>query len=146
MNSAQIVTSLERERQLLEEFRSVSEQQLRLIGDENIVLHGVESLLGRRADLMVELTTIESTLATWISQIRHDPSVTPETMKELRLLNDEIVDLAKEVVAIDAETHWKLDLIRERTQAELKDIDTGVRALTEYGASVEAQPRLDIDG
>ena len=144
MNSAQIVTSLERERQLLEEFRSVSEQQLRLIGDENI--DGVESLLGRRADLMVELTAIESTLATWISQIRHDPSVTPETMKELRLLNDEIVDLAKEVVAIDAATHWKLDLIRERTQAELKDIDTGVRALTEYGASVEAQPRLDIDG
>ncbi len=144
MNSAQIVTSLERERQLLEEFRSVSEQQLRLIEDENI--DGVESLLGRRADLMVELTAIESTLATWISQIRHDPSVTPEMMKELRTLNDEIVDLAKEVVAIDAETHWKLDLIRERTQAELKDIDTGVQALTQYGASVEAQPRLDIDG
>ena len=144
MNSAQIVTSLERERQLLEEFRSVSEQQLRLIEDENI--DGVESLLGRRADLMVELTAIESTLATWISQIRHDPSVTPEMMQELRTLNDEIVDLAKEVVAIDAETHWKLDLIRERTQAELKDIDTGVQALTQYGASVEAQPRLDIDG
>ncbi len=144
MNSAQIVTSLERERQLLEEFRSVSEQQLRLIEDENI--DGVESLLGRRADLMVELTAIESTLATWISQIRHDPSVTPEMMQELRSLNDEIVDLAKEVVAIDAETHWKLDLIRERTQAELKDIDTSVRALTQYGSSVEAQPRLDIDG
>ena len=144
MNSAQIVTSLERERQLLEEFRSVSEQQLRLIEDENI--DGVESLLGRRADLMVELTAIEPTLATRISQIRHDPSVTPEMMKELRTLNDEIVDLAKEVVAIDAETHWKLDLIRERTQAELKDIDTGVQALTQYGASVEAQPRLDIDG
>ena len=144
MNSTQIVTSLERERQLLEEFRSVSEQQLRLIEDDNI--DGVESLLDRRADLMVELTAIESTLATWISQIRHDPSVTPEMMMELRSLNDEIVELAKEVVAIDAETHWKLDLIRERTQAELKDIDVGVRALTQYGASVQAQPRLDIEG
>lgn len=144
MNSTQIVTSLERERQLLEEFRSVSEQQLRLIEDDNI--DGVESLLGRRADLMVELTAIESTLATWISQIRHDPSVTPEMMMELRSLNDEIVELAKEVVAIDAETHWKLDLIRERTQAELKDIDVGVRALTQYGATVQAQPRLDIEG
>ena len=69
MNSAQIITSLERERQLLEEFRSVSEQQLRLIGDDNI--DGVENLLGRRADLMVELTAIESTLATWICP---DPS------------------------------------------------------------------------
>ena len=144
MKSAQIVTSLERERQLLEEFRSVSEQQLRLIEDENI--DGVESLLDRRADLMVELTAIESTLATWISQIRHDPSVTPEMMQELRSLNDEIVSLAKEVVAIDAETHWKLDLIRERTRAELKDIDAGARALTQYGASVEAHPRLDMDG
>ena len=67
-------------------------------------------------------------------------------MHELRTLNDEIVELAKEVVAIDAETHWKLDLIRERTQAELKDIDTSVRALTQYGNTVEAQPRLDIDG
>ena len=144
MNSAQIVTSLERERQLLEEFRSVSEQQLRLIGDDNI--DGVENLLGRRADLMVELTAIESTLATWISQIRHDPSVSPEMMHELRSLNDEIVELAKEVVTIDAETHWKLDLIRERTQAELKDIDTSVRALTQYGNTAEAQPRFDIDG
>ena len=144
MNSTQIVTSLERERQLLEEFRSVSEQQLRLIEDDNI--DGVESLLGRRADLMVELTAIESTLATWISQIRNDPSVTPEMMMELRSLNDEIGELAKEVVAIDAETHWKLDLIRERTRAELKDIDMGVQALTQYGTTVQAQPRLDIDG
>ncbi len=144
MNPTQIVTSLERERQLLEEFRSVSEQQLRLLEDDNV--DGVESLLDRRADLMVELTAIESTLTTWISQIRHDPSVTPEMMQELRGLNDEIVGLAKEVVAIDAETHWKLDLIRERTQAELKDIDTGAQALIQYGASVQAQPRLDIDG
>ena len=144
MNSAQILTSLERERELLEEFRSVSEQQLQLLEDENI--DGVESLLDRRAHLMVELTAIESTLGTWIAQIRHDPSVTAETMRELRSLNDEIVALAKEVVAIDSETHWKLDLIRERTRAELKDIDTGARALTQYGASIPVQPRYGVDG
>ena len=144
MNSAQIVTSLERERQLLEEFRRISEEQLRLIEVENI--DGVESLLDQRADLMVELTAIESTLGTWISQIRHDPSVTPAMMRELRALNDEIVELAKEVVAIDAETHWKLDLIRERAQSELRNIGTRVNMLSQYGATVQAQPRLDIDG
>ena len=37
-------------------------------------------------------------------------------------------------------------MIRKRTQDELKDVDMGVRALKQYGSSVEAQPRLDIDG
>ena len=143
MNSSEILTTLERERSLLEEFRSLSEQQLKLLEDENI--DGVESLLGYRAELMVELTAIEATLGTWISQIRHDPSVTPETMHELRMLNDEIVQLAKEVVAIDAETHWRLDLIRERTCAELKEINSGVQALTQYEATLGLDPRLDFD-
>ena len=144
MNSVDILTSLERERQLLEEFRSLSEQQLQLLEDENI--DGVENLLGHRGELMVELTAIESTLGTWISQIRHDPSVTPEMMKELRGLNDEIVDLAKEVVATDAETHWRLDLIRERTQSELRDINSGTRAMSGYEGTMHVQPRLDIEG
>ena len=143
MNSLEILTTLERERSLLEEFRSLSEQQLQLLEDENI--DGVESLLDYRAELMVELTAIEATLGTWISQIRHDPSVTKEMMHELRMLNDEIVQLAKEVVAIDAETHWRLDLIRERTRAELKEINTGVQALTQYEATLGLGPRLDFD-
>src|SRR5690606_21015954 len=112
MNSADILTSLERERQLLEEFRRLSEQQHRLLDEEDI--DGIEALLGRRADLMVELTAIESTLGTWIAQIRHDPAVDADMLAQLRQVNDEIVDLAREVVAIDAETHWRLDLIRER--------------------------------
>ncbi len=143
MNSVEILTTLERERSLLEEFRSLSEQQLQLLEDENI--DGVENLLDYRGELMVELTAIEATLGTWISQIRHDPSVTKEMMHELRMLNDEIVQLAKEVVAIDAETHWRLDLIRERTRAELKEINTGVQALTQYEASLGLDPRLDFD-
>ena len=143
MNSVEILTTLERERHLLEEFRSLSEQQLRLLGDENI--DGVESLLGRRAELMVELTAIEATLGTWISQIRHDPSVTPEMMHELRMLNDEIVQMAKEVVAIDAETHWRLDLIRERTRAELKEINTSAQALNQYERTLRLPSRFDFD-
>ena len=144
MNFAQILISLERERQLLEEFRSISEEQLRLLNDENI--DGVESLLGRRADLMVELTAIESTLVTWIYQIRDDPSVTPETMQELRFINDEIVDTAKEVVAIDAETHWRLDLIRDQAQNEIKNVNSSLKMLTQYGESLpEDQPRLDLE-
>lgn len=144
MNSTQILNSLERERQLLEEFHSISEQQLRLLDDENI--DGVESLLSRRADLMVELTAIESTLGTWISQIRDDPSVTAETMHELRAVNDEIVDLAKEVVAIDAETHWRLDLIRDQAQSELKDVNFSIQMLSQYGESLQQdQPRLDLE-
>ena len=143
MNSLEILTTLERERSLLEEFRSLSEQQLKLLEDENI--DGVENLLGYRGELMVELTAIEATLGTWISQIRHDPSVTKETMHELRMLNDEIVQLAKEVVAIDAETHWRLDLIRERTRDELKEINTGVQALTQYEATLGLDPELDFD-
>ena len=145
MNSVDILTSLERERQLLEEFRSLSGQQLELLADENI--DGVESLLGHRAELMVELTAIESTLGTWITQIRHDPSVTTETMKELRGPNDEIVDLAKEVVAIDAETHWRLVLIRDRTQTELRDINSGARAMSGYEATLDVQqPGIDFEG
>ncbi len=145
MTSAEIITALERERQLLVEFHSLSGQQLELLEDEN--LDGMDSLLTRRSELMIELTAIETTLGTWISQIRHDPSVTPEMMHELRMLNDEIVQLAKEVVEIDAHTHWRLDLIRERTRSELKSIDTGAQALYQYEAVLPSEaPRLDYEG
>ena len=145
MTSAEIITALERERQLLVEFHSLSGQQLELLKDEN--LDGMDSLLTRRSELMIELTAIETTLGTWISQIRHDPSVTPEMMHELRMLNDEIVQLAKEVVEIDAHTHWRLDLIRERTRSELKTINTGSQALYQYEAGLPTEaPRLDYEG
>ena len=145
MTSAEIITALERERQLLVEFHSLSGQQLELLEDEN--LDGMDSLLTRRSELMIELTAIETTLGTWISQIRHDPSVTPEMMHELRMLNDEIVQLAKEVVEIDAHTHWRLDLIRERTRSELKSINTGSQALYQYEAVLPSEAhRLDYEG
>ena len=76
MNSVEVLKALERERELLEDFICLSEEQLLLLEDENI--EAVNTLLQKRADLMIELTAIEATLGTWISQIRTDPSVTAE--------------------------------------------------------------------
>ena len=76
MNSTQILKALERERTLLEDFICLSEEQLLLLEDENI--DAVDSLLEKRADLMMELTAIEATLGTWIAQIRTDRAITPQ--------------------------------------------------------------------
>ena len=130
MDSVQILKALERERQLLEDFMCLSEEQLLLLEAENI--EAVNSLLQRRADLMMELTAIEATLGTWISQIRKDPSVTPEMMRELRAVNDEIVSMANHIVEIDEQTHERLDMIKQRTRRELQELDRGGRALQLY--------------
>ena len=94
MDSIQILKALERERELLEDFICLSEEQLLLLEDENI--EAVNSLLEQRADLMIEMTAIEATLGTWITQIRTDPSVTPQMVKELRTVNDEIVSMGSD--------------------------------------------------
>ena len=73
MNATQILNALERERTLLREFRSLSQQQLQLLESENI--EAVNQLLDQRGDLMLELTAVEATLGTWIDQIRMDPSI-----------------------------------------------------------------------
>src|SRR2546426_10636126 len=113
MDSNQILKALERERALLEDFICLSEEQLLLLEDENI--DAVNSLLEKRADLMIELTAIEATLGTWISQIRTDPAVTPEMMREFRAVNDEIVSMANHIMEIDDQTHARLDMIKDRT-------------------------------
>jgi predicted component of type VI protein secretion system len=130
MNSVEILRALERERELLEHFICLSEEQLLLLKDENI--DAVNSLLQRRADLMVELTAIEATLGTWISQIRNDSSVTAEMMRELRAVNDEIVSMANHIVEIDEQTHAQLDLIKHRSRKDLQKIERGDRALHLY--------------
>src|SRR5437016_7436658 len=127
MDSQEILKALERERQLLEDFICLSEEQLLLLEDENI--DAVNSLLERRADLMVEMTAIEATLGTWISQIRTDPSVTSEMMRELRAVNDEIVSMASHIVEIDEQTHARLDMIKQKARTELHELDRGGRAL-----------------
>jgi hypothetical protein len=116
MDSNEILKALEKERALLEDFICLSEEQLLLLEDENI--DAVNSLLEKRADLMMELTAIEATLGTWISQIRTDPSVTSEMMKEFRAVNDEIVSMANHIMEIDDQTHARLDLIKERTRRD----------------------------
>jgi len=129
MDSAKVLAALERERQLLEDFICLSEEQLVLLEDENI--EGVNSLLQRRADLMMELTAIEATLGTWISQIRTDPSVTADMMRELRAVNDDIVNMANHIVDIDEQTHARLDMITQKA-GELQELNRAGRALQIY--------------
>jgi hypothetical protein len=136
MNSVEVLKALERERQLLENFICLSEEQLLLLQDENI--EAVNSLLQRRADLMIEMTAIEATLGTWILQIRNDPSVTPAMMRELRAVNDEIVSMANHIVEIDEQTHERLDAIKEKARRELQDLDRGGRALQLYADASRA--------
>src|SRR5215216_2679059 len=133
MNASQILASLERERQLLREFRGLSEQQLVLLDVEDI--EGVNHLLDQRADLMLEMTAIEATLGTWIDQVKADPSVSNEMMTELRAVNEEIVQLANLVVEIDEQTHWRLDLIKTRTSDEMRTLNNGSNALGGYQRS-----------
>jgi TolA-binding protein len=144
MHSAQILKALERERQLLEDFICLSEEQLLLLEAENI--EGVNSLLKRRAELMMELTAIEATLGTWIWQIRTDASVTPDMMRELRSVNDEIVSMANHIVEIDEQTHERLELIKQRAQRQLQQLDRGGRALQVYAQACTIEPSLHKEG
>jgi hypothetical protein len=130
MDPVTVLKALERERQLLEDFICLSEEQLLLIESENI--EAVNSLLQRRADLMMELTAIEATLSTWITQIRTDSSITAEMMRELRMVNDEIVSMANHIVEIDEQTHDRLDLIKKKACRELQELDRGGRTLQLY--------------
>src|SRR5215831_13841830 len=133
MNSVKILSALEREKELLEDFICLSEEQLLLLADED--LDGFDALLQRRANLMMELTAIEATLARWISQIRHDPSVSPEIMNEMRAVHDEIVRMANHIVRIDEHAHSRLDVIKQKTSAELRSIERGRHALKQYANS-----------
>jgi hypothetical protein len=136
MNSIQVLDALERERHLLEDFICLSEEQLILLEDEN--LEAVNSLLQRRADLTTGLTAIEATLGTWISQLRTDPSVTPELLHELRTVNDEIVSMANHIIEIDEQTHERLDMIKKKARHEIQDLDQGGRAIQLYADAYKA--------
>src|SRR5215469_2076430 len=103
MNSIRILKALEREKELLEDFICLSEEQLLLLDNED--LDGFDALLQRRANLMRELTAIEATLSRWISQVRTDPAVSPEIMSRMRAVNDEIVRMANHIVRIDEVAH-----------------------------------------
>ena len=140
MNATQILNALERERMLLREFRSLSEQQLMLLETEDI--NAVNQLLDQRGDLMLELSAVEATLGTWIDQIRMDPTISNAVLGELHSLNDDIVSLANQVVEIDEQSHWRLDLIRTRSSSELQMLNKGTRALTGYQRSCDTGPSM----
>lgn len=135
MNSTQILEALEREKELLEDFICLSEEQLLLLADED--LDGFDTLLQRRANLMRELTAIEGTLSRWISQIRTDPTVSAEAMTQMRAVNDEIVRMANHIVRIDEVAHAKLDTIKQKTSAELRSIERGRHSLEQYAATYQ---------
>jgi len=145
MDPTQVLKALERERALLEDFICLSQEQLMLLNDEKI--DAVNSLLEKRSDLMVELTAIEATLGTWITQIRHDPTVTSEMMRELRDVNDEIVSMANHIVEIDELTHTRLDAIKERSRREVQDTNRASQALHLYADTYRPSTiRLNTQG
>ena len=132
MEVSQTLDALERERELLREFHVLSSRQLALLDDEN--LGGVSKLLDARSDLMLELTAIETTLGTWITQLRNDSEITPEVLRELRSVNDEIVRLANEIVELDERIHWHLDLTKQEA------------AVSSYSMTVRIQPDFKLNG
>lgn len=138
MDINQVLSALERERELLREFHDLSSKQLVLLDDEN--LDGMDKILDTRSELMLELTAIESTLGTWITQLRNERKITNDVLHELRLINDEIVHLANEIVELDEQTHWRLDLIKQRSADEMRSINKSQNMLSGYYATLRIQP------
>ena len=143
MNVSQVLNALERERELLREFYDLSSQQLTLLETEN--LNDMSKLLDTRSDLMLELTAIEATLGTWITQLRTESKITPEVLKELKLINDDIVDLANEIVELDEMTHWRLDLIKQKAADDLQRLNRSNTMLSGYSATLRIQPNFKFN-
>jgi len=143
MDPNQTLQVLEKEKALLEEFLHLSEQQLLMLDTEN--LDAVESLLDERMKVMSELTELEASIGNWIDHLRQLPSVEPETHRDLRWLNEDIVELANRVMEIDQKTCRRLEAIKERTHSELREVNQGARALSQYGSSYYLPPALDLE-
>jgi hypothetical protein len=140
---SQVLNALERERELLREFYDLSSQQLALLDNEN--LDDMGKLLDERSDLMLELTAIEATLGTWITQLRNDPKVTSEVLRELRFINDEIVHLANEIVELDEQTHWRLDLIKQKAADDLRKLNRSHDVMSSYSLTLRIHPNFDLN-
>ena len=82
------------------------------------------------------------TLGTWIDQIRNDPTISNAMLQELRSINDDIVQLANQVVEIDEQSHWRLDLIKSRSRAELETLNKGTTALRAYKRGYGMDPTM----
>jgi len=139
----QVLDALERERELLREFHDLSTQQLALLDDEK--LEDMGKLLDVRADLMLELTAIETTLGTWITQLRTESKITNDLMSEMRAVNDEIVNLANEIVELDEQTHWRLDLIKQKSADELRTLNRSSDMLSGYSMTIRIEPNFKLN-
>ena len=144
MDVSQVLNALERERALLREFHDLSTQSLALLDNQN--LDGMGKVLDARSDLMLELTAIEATLGTWITQLRTESKITPDVLRELRVINDEIVNLANEVVELDEQTHWRLDLIKQEAADDLQRMNRSNRMLSGYSATLRIEPNFKFHG
>jgi len=140
---SQILDALERERELLREFREISGQHLVLLYDENV--RGMSKLLDARSDLMLELTAIETTLGTWITQLRNEPNITGEVLQELLLINNEIVQFANKIVELDEQAHWRLDLIWQKAANGSRRLNRSNEMLTSYTAPLPIQPNIEFN-
>ena len=110
MKPSQLVTALEDKRELLREFTNLSSQHLQLSNEQTA---NQTSLTKRRSDLMLELWAIDSTIETWIDQVRNALEVSSDVLRELRFLSNDVVRLANEVIAIDEQTDPNFELIEK---------------------------------
>jgi len=137
---SQVLDALEREWELLREFRELSSQQLALLDDESA--EDMNKLLDTRSDLMLELTAIETTLGTWITQLRNESMITGEVVQELRLINDEIVQLANQLVELDEQAHRR----KQKAADEFLRVNRSNEELPAYSVTLRIRPNFKFNG
>jgi hypothetical protein len=119
VDAFQVLKALEHEQKLLREFCNLSERQRALFNGENRDI--LSALLLQRSDLMLELSAVDATLGTWIDQIQGDFRVSSEIITQLGIINDDIVQLATQIVEIDEEAQCRLGWVRERSLGDVSD-------------------------
>ena len=144
MDVSQVLDALEREWELLREFRELSSQQLAWLDDEldDENVEDMSKLLDTRSDLMLELTAIETTLGTWITQLRNESMITDEVVQELRLINDEIVQLANQLVELDEQARRR----KQKAADDFLRLNRSNEKLPAYSAALQIRPNFKFNG
>ena len=62
------------------------------------------------------------------------------------MINDEIVTLANEIVELDEQAHWRLDLIKQRSAEGVRTINRSQSAHSGYYATLRIQPNFKSNG
>ena len=144
MDVSQVLDALEREWELLREFRELSSQQLAWLDDEldDENVEDMSKLLDTRSDLMLELTAIETTLGTWITQLRNESMITDEVVQELRLINDEIVQLANQLVELDEQARRR----KQKAADDFLRLNRSNEKLPAYSVTLQIRPNFKFNG